>query len=77
MPRALKALLPPLWLICWVNLTGQPAISPPLYWTADGLPMGVQLVARAGREDLLLQVASQFEPALPWSDRHPAVNAVG
>lgn len=76
-PRALKALLPSLWLTCWVNLTGQPAISLPLYWTADGLPMGVQLVARAGREDLLLQVASQLEQALPWADRHPAVNAVG
>ncbi len=76
-PRALKALLPSLWLTCWVNLTGQPAISLPLHWTADGLPMGVQLVARAGREDLLLRVASQLEQALPWSDRHPPVNAIG
>jgi amidase len=76
-PRAFKALLPSLWLTCWVNLTGQPAISLPLHWTADGLPMGVQLVARAGREDLLLQVASQLEQALPWADRHPAVNAIG
>ncbi len=75
-PRALKALLPSLWLTCWVNLTGQPSISLPLHWTADGLPMGVQLVARAGREDLLLQVASQLERALPWSDRHPPVNAL-
>ena len=76
-PRALKALLPSLWLTCWVNLTGQPAISLPLHWTADGLPMGVQLVARAGREDLLLRVASQLEQALPWADRHPPVNAIG
>jgi amidase len=76
-PRALKMLLPSLWLTCWVNLTGLPAISLPLHWTADGLPMGVQLVARAGREDLLLRVASQLEQALPWSDRHPEVNAVG
>lgn len=75
-PRALKALLPSLWLTCWVNLTGQPAISLPLHWTADGLPMGVQLVARAGREDLLLRVASQLERAVPWSDRHPPVNAI-
>jgi amidase len=76
-PRALKMLLPSLWLTCWVNLTGLPAISLPLHWTADGLPMGVQLVARAGREDILLRVASQLEQALPWSDRHPEVNAVG
>ncbi|MGI9615454.1 MAG: amidase [Acidimicrobiales bacterium] len=76
-PRALKALLPSLWLTCWVNLTGQPAISLPLHWTSDGLPMGVQLVARHGREDLLLRVASQLEQAVPWTDRHPPVNAIG
>jgi amidase len=76
-PRALKALLPSLWLTCWVNLTGLPAISLPLHWTESGLPMGVQLVARAGREDLLLQVASQLEAAVPWADRHPDLNAVG
>ena len=76
-PRALKALLPSLWLTCWVNLTGQPAISLPLHWTSDGLPMGVQLVARHGREDLLLRVASQLEQAMPWADRHPPVNAIG
>jgi amidase len=75
-PRALKALLPSLWLTCWVNLTGQPAISLPLHWTEDGLPMGVQLVARHGREDLLLQVAGQLEQVLPWADRHPSIHAV-
>ncbi len=47
------------------NTTGQPAISLPLHWSADGLPIGVQLVAAAGREDLLLQVASQLEQAAP------------
>lgn len=75
-PRALKALLPSLWLTCWVNLTGQPAISLPIHWTDDGLPMGVQLVARAGREDLLVRVARQLEQAMPWADRHPPLNAV-
>ena len=39
--------------------------------TDDGLPMGVQLVAPQGREDVLLRVASQLEQALPWADRHP------
>jgi amidase len=53
------------------NVTGQPAISLPLHWNDDGLPIGVQLVAAFGREDVLLRVASQLEQALPWADRHP------
>lgn len=75
-PRAMKALLPSLWLTCWVNLTGQPAISVPVHRTADNLPMGAQLVARHGGEDLLIRVARQLEEALPWADHHPATNAV-
>lgn len=57
------------------NGTGQPAISLPLHWNADGLPIGVQLVARFGREDVLLRVAAQLEAAQPWSDRSPPVHA--
>jgi amidase len=57
------------------NLTGQPAVSLPLHWTPGGLPVGVQLVAAYGREDLLVRVASQLEQAAPWSQRHPAVHA--
>jgi amidase len=57
------------------NLTGQPAVSLPLHWTPGGLPVGVQLVAAYGREDLLIKVASQLEEAAPWVQRHPPVHA--
>ena len=54
------------------NATGQPAISLPLHQTDGGLPVGVQLIAPLGREDLLLRVASQLEQAVPWADRIPS-----
>jgi amidase len=57
------------------NMTGQPAVSLPLHWTPDGMPVGVQLVAAYGREDLLVQVASQLEQAAPWDQRLPQVHA--
>jgi amidase len=56
------------------NQTGQPAISLPIGQAADGLPVGVHLVAAYGREDLLLRVAAQLEDAAPWSDRLPPVH---
>ncbi|WP_307781131.1 amidase [Rhabdothermincola sediminis] len=57
------------------NLSGQPAISLPLHQDHSGLPIGVQLVAVQGREDLLLRLAAQLEQALPWQDRLPPIHA--
>lgn len=57
------------------NVTGQPAISLPLGLTSDGLPIGAQLVAAYGREDLLLQVAAQLEAATPWAGNRPPIHA--
>jgi amidase len=54
-----------------VNVTGQPAVSLPLYHGDDGLPVAVQLIGRPAREDVLLQLALQLERALPWAERVP------
>lgn len=57
------------------NVTGQPALSLPLSETDDGLPVGVQLVAARGRENLLLGVAAGLEAAMPWEGRRPTLHA--
>jgi amidase len=57
------------------NVSGHPAISLPLGESREGLPIGVQLVARRGREDVLIRVSAQLEQAMPWSDRQPSVFA--
>ncbi|HEY0954791.1 MAG TPA: amidase [Roseateles sp.] len=54
------------------NLTGTPAVSLPLHWTADGLPLGVQFIAPPGEDGLLLQLGTELETAQPWFDRVPS-----
>jgi amidase len=53
------------------NFSGQPAVSLPLYWSADGLPIGVQLIGDAAGEAALFRLSAQLEAARPWADRHP------
>jgi amidase len=57
------------------NVTGQPSISLPLHWSEEGLPIGVQLTAPTGREDVLIRIAAQIEQAAPWADRTPPTHA--
>jgi amidase len=54
------------------NVTGQPAVSVPLHWTDDGLPIGTMLVGRPADEATLLALSAQVEAARPWAHRHPA-----
>jgi len=54
------------------NISGQPAVNLPLYWNADGLPIGVMLAGRLGDEATLISLSAQVEAARPWRDRHPA-----
>jgi amidase len=57
------------------NTTGQPAVALPAALTDDGLPIGIQLVAAYGREELLFSLAAQVEMAAPWCDRRPPLLA--
>jgi amidase len=53
------------------NVSGQPAVTLPLHWNADGLPVGVMLAGRMGDEATLISLSAQVEAAQPWRDRHP------
>jgi amidase len=59
------------------NLTGNPAMSVPLWWNDDGLPIGVHFLGRFGDEATLIRLAAQLEAAQPWAGRRPAVHAAG
>jgi amidase len=56
------------------NFTGQPSVSVPAGRSEDGLPIGMQLVARHGEEAMLLSVAAQLEGELRWTDHRPPVS---
>jgi amidase len=57
------------------NVTGQPAMSVPLYWNAEDLPIGIHFVGRFGEEATLFRLAGQLEKARPWASRWPLVSA--
>ena len=62
------------WLFTWpFNLSGQPAVSIPCGWSADGLPLGLQLIGRRCQDALVLRVAAELERLQPWSGRHPSL----
>jgi amidase len=56
------------------NVTGLPAVSLPLYWSEEGLPIGTQLIGRPADEATLIRVSAQLEQARPWRDRRPPVS---
>lgn len=67
-----EALAPMIPFTAVCNATGVPAMSMPLAWTADGLPLGLHFVGRFGAEEMLFSLAAQLEQAKPWRERQPA-----
>jgi Asp-tRNA(Asn)/Glu-tRNA(Gln) amidotransferase A subunit family amidase len=68
-----EALAPMIPFTAVCNATGVPAMSVPLAWTADGLPIGLHFVGRFGAEEMLFSLAAQLEQARPWRERRPAL----
>jgi amidase len=56
------------------NITGQPAMSVPLYWNEDNIPIGVQFAGRFGDEAGLFRLAAQLEKERPWAERKPPIH---
>ena len=57
------------------NITGNPSISLPLHWSADGLPVGIMFTARYADDETLFRLAGQLEREQPWFDRRPPIHA--
>lgn len=55
------------------NGAGLPAMSLPLEWTREGMPLGFQVIAKAGREDVLFQLGNQLQERFPWQERQRAL----
>ena len=53
------------------NITGQPSISLPTYWTSDNLPLGVQFASKYADEETLISLAAQLEETSPWINKTP------
>jgi aspartyl-tRNA(Asn)/glutamyl-tRNA(Gln) amidotransferase subunit A len=68
-----RAVAPTSWLSFTlpVNLTGQPAASVPAGWTAEGLPVGLQIIGRHLDDATVLRASARFEEAAPWAGRWP------
>ncbi len=59
------------------NVTGRPALSLPLHWTPEGIPMGAHFTAPLGGEALLIRLATQLEESVPWAHRYASVGGEG
>jgi hypothetical protein len=66
---------PPAESLPSIDASGHPAASLPLHWSAQGLPVGVQIVAPFGDEATIFRLAAQIETARPWKDRRPPLRA--
>ena len=58
------------------NITGEPAMSVPLFWNKDNVPIGVQFAGRFGDEATLFRLAAQLEQARPWADKKPPIHCI-